>query len=516
MKTRRFRKKNTRRTRKKYCPYSATLPSVTVYGHNKGYMFEDIKIHRKRKTFPKTGHKGRKAFNIISKYLYGDKMPDRNFITFVNTTADPYQNKIHSDTKKINFIDTQPYYRVKEMEQQMVKMMANLFKDNNYAKANGASTIGSSEAIYVSVILHRFAWEERHKKPAINKCNMIWSENTHINWDKSARYNDVTAQKIPLKHLDYTFGADEVKKRINKRTIAVVCTLCATRSAQNDKIEEINTFLKQYHKETGIFVPIHIDAAIGGFLTPFIKPKLKWSFDLEHVKSINVSFHKYGGTYAGMGMIVVQSDYKLPKKMRFFFDAEHMNLPDTKTRKQRLELPGDPHNPQGDTPYLDPITQTGGERGPMGQLDPEGALDLQINFTKSSSQVVEAFYIFMKLGMEGYKKRIAYCMKMSKILSNYINSIKSKSGKKVFIQVNEPYYPVIAFCLDDTTFPLKEVLQHLAEENGYSVAAYKMGNTDDIVFRLVFKHNVSKSEAIRLRDAWKATVKDIYYSNDKY
>ena len=152
----------------------------------------------------------------------------------------------------------------------------------------------------------------------------------------------------------------------------------------------------------------------------------------------------------------------------------------------------------------------------MGQLDPEGALDLQINFTKSSSQVVEAFYIFMKLGIEGYKKRIAYCMKMSKILSKYINSLRSKSGKKVFIQVNEPYYPVIAFCLDDTTFPLKEVLSHLAEVNGYSVAAYKMGNTDDIVFRLVFKHNVSKSEAIRFRDAWKATVNDIYYSNDKY
>ena len=399
MKTKRFRKKNKKRTRKKYCPRSATLPSVTVYGNKKEYLFEDIKNHLKRKTFPKTGHKGRKAYNIVSKYLYGDKMPDRNFITFVNTAADPYQNKIHCDTKNINFIDTQPYYRVKEMEQQMVTMMANLFKDNNYTKASGASTIGSSEAIYVSVILHRFAWEERHKKPAINKCNMIWSENTHINWDKSARYNDVAAQKIPLKHLDYTFGADEVKKRINNRTIAVVCTLGATRSMQNDKIEEINTFLKQYHKKTGIFVPIHIDAAIGGFLVPFIKPKLKWSFELEHVKSINVSFHKYGGTYAGMGMIVVKSDYKLPKKMRFFFDAEHMDLAPTKTRKQRLGLPGDPHSPQAISPYPDPITQTGGGKSHLHQLDPEGELDLQINFTKSSSQVVGAFYIFMKNGL---------------------------------------------------------------------------------------------------------------------
>ena len=42
--------------------------------------------------------------------------------------------------------------------------------------------------------------------------------------------------------------------------------------------------------------------------------KLKWDFELEHVKSINVSFHKYGGTYAGMGMLVIKSDYKILKK----------------------------------------------------------------------------------------------------------------------------------------------------------------------------------------------------------
>ena len=54
--------------------------------------------------------------------------------------------------------------------------------------------------------------------------------------------------------------------------------------------------LKKYYKETGIFIPIHIDAAIGGFLAPFTNPKLIWDFKLSHVKSINVSFHKFGGT----------------------------------------------------------------------------------------------------------------------------------------------------------------------------------------------------------------------------
>ena len=507
-----------RRTRKKHCPRYATLAQTAIYGKDKGYLFKKMHSDSKRKSFPKTGHGGKKAFSIVRKYLYGDKQPDKNFITFVNTAADPYQNKIHADTKNINFIDTQPYYRVKQMEQQMVHMMANLFKDKNYKKATGASTIGSSEAIYVSVVLNRFAWEERNKKPALNKCNLIFSENTHINWDKAARYNDVQARKIPLKHLNYIFGAKEVSERINKHTIAVACTVSSTRSAQNDKVEEINNFLKKYHKRTGIFVPIHIDAAIGGFLTPFVKPKLKWSFELEHVKTINVSFHKYGGTYAGMGMIVVKSDYKIPDKMRFFFDAEHMNLKDTKTRKQRLKdkfhFYDDPHA-SGVPPYTDPVPQSGGGDY-LKEVNPAGSLDLQINFTKSSSQIVAAFYIFMNLGFAGYKRRIARCMKTAKVLSTYINSVKSKTGKKVFIQVNEPYYPVIAFCLDDLTFPLKEVLEHLSKVQGYSVAAYKMGSSGDIVFRLVFKHNVSMTEAKRFRNAWRGTINKIYYDNDKY
>ena len=40
--------------------------------------------------------------------------------------------------------------------------------------------------------------------------------------------------------------------------------------------------------------PIHVDAASGGFVAPFVKPDLEWDFRLEKVVSINVSGHKYG------------------------------------------------------------------------------------------------------------------------------------------------------------------------------------------------------------------------------
>ena len=125
---------------------------TTIYTRKKG---KNINAHYARDTFPSGGHDNKASFKIVKKYLYGEKNPAKNFITFVNTKGDYYQDKIHADTKNINFIDHQPYFKINEMAQQMVHMMANLFKDKNYKKANGATTIGSSEAIYVSTIMHK-------------------------------------------------------------------------------------------------------------------------------------------------------------------------------------------------------------------------------------------------------------------------------------------------------------------------------------------------------------------------
>ena len=46
------------------------------------------------------------------------------------------------------------------------------------------------------------------------------------------------------------------------------------------------------NKENGWHVGIHVDAASGGFLAPFIYPDLKWDFRLPNVVSINTSGHK--------------------------------------------------------------------------------------------------------------------------------------------------------------------------------------------------------------------------------
>ncbi|RWW58971.1 hypothetical protein BHE74_00034109 [Ensete ventricosum] len=55
--------------------------------------------------------------------------------------------------------------------------------------------------------------------------------------------------------------------------------------------------------------PIHVDAASGGFIAPFLYPELEWDFRLPLVKSINVSGHKYGLVYAGVEGFISRSGF---------------------------------------------------------------------------------------------------------------------------------------------------------------------------------------------------------------
>lgn len=60
-----------------------------------------------------------------------------------------------------------------------------------------------------------------------------------------------------------------------------------------------------------------MDAASGGFIAPFLYPELEWDFRLPLVKSINVSGHKYGLVYAGIGWVIWRTKEDLPEELIF-------------------------------------------------------------------------------------------------------------------------------------------------------------------------------------------------------
>ena len=103
---------------------------------------------------------------------------------------------------------------------------------------------------------------------------------------------DVELRMIASSQASMVYQGQELEHLVNENTIGVVCTVGITQSLCFDDVSKVNDKLKKIAKKTGLDIPIHVDAASGGFVAPFAYPKFKWDFRLEHVAFINISSHK--------------------------------------------------------------------------------------------------------------------------------------------------------------------------------------------------------------------------------
>ena len=182
----------------------------------------------------------------------------------------------------------------------------------------GVATIGSSEAIMLGLLAHKFSWQAREAAGLrTTRPNVVFGAETHVVWDKFARYFDVELRKIPMRPDQFVLHPDDVADNIDENTIAVGAVLGTTFIGENDPIAEINDLLVKTKKEKGWDIPLHVDGASGGFIAPFSNPDELWDFRLEQVASINASGHKYGLVYPGVGWLVFRDRSKLPEELVF-------------------------------------------------------------------------------------------------------------------------------------------------------------------------------------------------------
>src|SRR6202008_953708 len=95
--------------------------------------------------------------------------------------------------------------------------------------------------------------------------------------------------------------------------IGVVAILGSTFDGTYEPVAEIAAKLD----DLDVDVPIHVDAASGGFIAPFLDPDLEWDFRIPRVQSINASGHKYGLVYPNIGWIVGRDSEALPDDLVF-------------------------------------------------------------------------------------------------------------------------------------------------------------------------------------------------------
>jgi glutamate decarboxylase len=392
------------------------------------------------------------AMRLIGEELILDGIPERNLATFVTTWMEPEAQRIIAENLHRNFIDHAEYPQTAEIEQRCIRMLASLF--HAPGKTTGARTQGSSEAIMLGALSLKWKWRQRREaagKP-MDRPNLVFGGDVHVVWEKFCRYFDVEPRIVPLQPDKYTIGPEDVEPHVDENTIGVAAVLGTTFTGHADDIGGINDFLVGLKHDQGLDVPLHVDAASGGFVWPFLYPDFEWDFRLEQVRSINVSGHKYGLVYPGIGWLIFRETSDLAEDLVFYEN------------------------------YLGKTDAT-----------------FTLNFSTGSAMVLAQYYSLIRFGREGYGRVMNVMQQNAGFLASRISEI----GPFQLIGGGEPRLPLVAFNIaDDVPYDEFDIAWQVAAERGWMLPAYTMPPKADHVkmLRALVKLNLSHALVHTLAD----------------
>src|SRR5690348_15728758 len=265
--------------------------------------------------FPDAGMTAVDAFRLVSEEMALEGDPARNLATFVTTWMEPEAQRLIAGNLHRNFIDHAEYPRTAEIEQRCIRMLADLF--HAPGETTGARTQGSSEAIMLGALSLKWNWRKRREAEGGSTAtpNLVFGGDVHVVWEKFCRYFDVEPRIVPLQPGKYTIGPEDVEPLVDENTIGVAAVLGTTFTGHKDDVVGINDLLLEIKSGRGLDVPLHIDGASGGFVWPFLYPDSPWDFRLEQVRSINVSGHKFGLVYPGIGWLIFRERSDLAEEI---------------------------------------------------------------------------------------------------------------------------------------------------------------------------------------------------------
>ena len=408
---------------------------------------------------PDDGMDPRVAYRLVHDELMLDGNARQNLATFVTTFMDEEAEQLFAETSDKNMIDKDEYPQTAAIEGRCVRIISNLWNSPAHEQATGTSTTGSSEAVMLGGLALKWRWRQARAAAGLptDRPNLVMGINVQVVWEKFCRYWDVEPRYAPIEEGRLQLDAAEALKLVDENTIGVVAILGSTFDGSYEPVKEISDALDSLAASGGPDVPIHVDAASGGFVAPFLDPDLEWDFRVPRVRSINSSGHKYGLVFPGVGWVVWRTPADLPEDLVF-----HVN-------------------------YL------GGDM-------PTFAL----NFSRPGAQVIAQYYNFVRLGFEGYREIQQACRDTALHLSSQIAQIGPYE-----LMSDGSQLPVFLFRLrpEVTTYTVYDVSAKM-RERGWQVPAYSLPETltDVAGLRVVVRNGFGRDLAdLFLEDLRRAT-----------
>ena len=399
---------------------------------------------------PETAMSPIAAMRLVNNELAVEGLPERNLATFVTTWMEPEARVVIDENLHRNFIDHAEYPMTAEIEQRCIHMLAELF--NAPGETTGARTQGSSEAIMLGALSLKWNWRKRREAggKATDKPNLVFGGDVHVVWEKFCRYFDVEPRIVPLQPGKYTIGPEDVEPHLDENTIGVAAVVGTTFTGHADDVVGINDLLVRLRDDKGLDIPLHIDGASGAFVWPFLYPDSPWDFRLEQVRSINVSGHKFGLVYPGIGWLIFREKSDLAEDLVF-------------------------------------------NENYLGKTD----ATFTLNFSTGSAMVLAQYYNFVRFGKAGYRLIMEIMQKNAEALAADIAGL----GPFQIIGEGEETLPLVAFNLAEAQpYDEFDIAFQLSAERGWMVPAYTMPpNAQDVkMMRALVKVNLSRSLVDRL------------------
>jgi len=398
--------------------------------------------------------------DILLDELLLDGNAKQNLATFCQTDVEDEIHELMDKCIDKNMIDKDEYPQTAEIENRCVHILADLWHSPNSADTIGCSTTGSSEAAMLGGLALKWKWREKRQKEGkpTDKPNIITGP-VQICWHKFARYFDVEIREIPMEPGRLLMNAEEVIKRIDENTIGVVPTFGVTFTLEYEDVKAISDALDKHEKETGLDIPIHVDAASGGFIAPFIQPDIVWDFKLPRVKSINASGHKYGLSPLGVGWVVWREKKDLPKDLVFNVNYLGGNMP-----------------------------------------------TFALNFSRPGGQIIAQYYNLIRHGREGYKLIQQACLDHGIFIAEEVKKI----GLFDLLYDGKAALPGAAWMLKkgvDPGFNLYDLSDRM-RMRGWQIASYSLpANAESMVIqRVLIRHGFSRDMAQLMIDDLKRCI----------
>lgn len=266
--------------------------------------------------------------------------------------------------------------------------------------------------------------------------NIVIPESAHFSFDKVADMMGIEVRRALLDS-EFKVNPASVESLMDANTIGLVGIAGNTEFGQIDPVEELAKLARQHE----IF--LHIDAAFGGFVIPFLENPYPFDFKVQGVTSIAIDPHKMGLSTIPSGALLFRSPS--------FLDSLKVSTPYLTTKEQ--------------------FTLTG---------------------TRSGASAAATYAVMKHLGREGYVKNVQYCMQLTA-------KLVEEARKLGFEPLLEPVMNVVALRVPSPDL----VRDQLLRKFGWNVSITRTPRSLRLV---LMPHNTARDVEEFLQDLKKVTA----------